>query len=120
MSIIRWILSFIVKGVDLLFRPPFKKSTAEDQALRDQQSANLSLYQFEACPFCVKVRWAMRRMGLNIELRDAKNDPQHRQDLEQGGGKIKAPCLRIDGPNNQTQWMYESKDIIGYLENKFD
>ncbi len=38
----------------------------------------------------------MKRQSVNIELRDAKNDPTHRAELEQGGGRVKVPCLRIE------------------------
>ena len=35
-----------------------------------------------------------------------------------GGGKIKVPCLRIE-ENGESRWMYESNDIIRYLESRF-
>jgi glutathione S-transferase len=66
----------------------------------------------------VKVRRAMKRQSVNIELRDAKNDPTHRADLEAGGGRIKVPCLRIE-KDGQVEWMYESSDIVTYLEKEF-
>lgn len=53
-----------------------------------------------------------------VALRDAKSDPQHRQALQEGGGRVKVPCLRIEEDGKVT-WMYESKDIIGYLEKRF-
>ena len=62
----------------------------------------------------MKVRRAIKREGLNIETRDAKNNEQYRQELLEQGGKIKVPCLRIE-QNGQTQWLYESNDIIAYL-----
>lgn len=66
----------------------------------------------------MKVRRAMKRQSVNIELRDAKNDPTHRADLEAGGGRIKVPCLRIE-KDGQVEWMYESSDIVTYLEKEF-
>lgn len=56
-------------------------------------------------PFCIKVRQEMRRLSLDIELRDAKNDPQHRAALLQGGGTVKVPCLRITDARGNSQWM---------------
>ncbi|MFA4912707.1 MAG: glutathione S-transferase N-terminal domain-containing protein, partial [Burkholderiaceae bacterium] len=44
--------------------------------------------------------------------------PQARAELQQGGGKVKVPCLRIDEAG-QTRWMYESDDIIAFLERRF-
>ncbi|MDT4882527.1 hypothetical protein FQZ97_1184810 [compost metagenome] len=60
----------------------------------------------------------MHRLNLPIALRDAKNDETHRDALLAGGGKIKVPCLRIE-ENGESRWMYESNDIIRYLESRF-
>ncbi|MNL19675.1 hypothetical protein D3C87_1408890 [compost metagenome] len=53
-----------------------------------------------------------------IALHDAKGDPQAREQLQSGGGKVKVPCLRIEEAGG-TRWMYESSDIIAYLEQRF-
>jgi len=91
---------------------------ADEQAKVDSEINNMALYQFEACPFCVKVRRSMKRLNLDIAVRDAKNDATYGNELEQQGGKRKVPCLRIE-ENGQVQWMYESNDIIAHLEKKF-
>jgi glutathione S-transferase len=85
----------------------------------DQQCRSLALYQFKTCPFCIKVRRELRRLSLNIELCDARNNPDHRQALLQGGGEVKVPCLKITDEQGASQWMYESSDIIRYLEQHF-
>lgn len=94
------------KGID---RPP------EAQQRLDQATQQLALYQFKTCPFCMKVRREIKRLSLNIELRDAQHDSQHRQQLLQGGGEIKVPCLRIAQDNDTDTWMYESDAVIKYL-----
>jgi glutaredoxin len=91
----------------------------EAQRQIDAQCRSLALYQFATCPFCIKVRKEMRRLSLKIELRDARNDPRHRADLLQGGGAVKVPCLRITDEHGNDQWMYESGDIIHYLQQRF-
>ena len=91
----------------------------EEQRQVDQQCRGLILYQFRTCPFCIKVRREMRRLSLNIELRDAQKDQQNREELLQGGGQIKAPCLKITDEQGNSQWMYESADIIQYLHQRF-
>lgn len=85
----------------------------------DQQCLDLALYQFKTCPFCIKVRREISRLSLNIALRDARNDPQHREALLQGGGENKVPCLRITDEQGNSRWMYESGDIIQYLNERF-
>jgi glutathione S-transferase len=79
----------------------------------------MALYQFKACPFCVKTRRAMKRLGLNIELRDARGDMQWRQQLLAEGGRLQVPCLYIPQSSGDAQWLYESNDIIAYLEERF-
>jgi len=109
-------LGRIILLLNFIFTPRSVKRPGDEQAKIDQRTENMSLYQFEACPFCVKVRRSMKRNALNIELRDAKNDATHRDTLQQQGGRVKVPCLRIEQNDGSVQWMYESKDIIAYLE----
>jgi len=64
-------------------------------------------------------RGKMRRLNLPIELRDVRADGRHRQDLINGGGKMKVPCLRIDHEDGHSEWMYESDEIVAYLSRRF-
>ena len=91
----------------------------EVQAKVDAECRDLALYQFKTCPFCVKVRREMRRLSLNIDLRDAQNDAKNRADLVAGGGKPVVPCLKITGADGKAEWMYESAQIIQYLQTRF-
>lgn len=92
---------------------------AEEQQRIDRECEQLALYHFKTCPFCIKVRHEMARLSLPIPLRDAQHDPEHREALLQGGGKVQTPCLRITDAQGQVQWMYESNDIIKYLQQRF-
>lgn len=92
--------------------------SGESQTKVDQATASLVIYQYEACPFCVKVRRALKRMNLHIELRDAKNQ-KFKEELIKGGGKNQVPCLRIPKGNGDFQWLYESNDIISYLKSNY-
>ena len=94
------------------------RSDAAQQAV-DARTAQLALYHFPTCPFCLKTRRAMHRLSLDIELRNAQHDAMHRQALLAGGGKIQTPCLRIADSQGQDVWLYESRDIIAYLEREF-
>ena len=107
----------IIAG-DFLTRPSKKQRPATAQAQVDQAAQGLTLYQFHACPICVKTRRTLRRLNVPVALRDAKNNEQDRQTLLEQGGKIKVPCLRIE-EGGKTTWMYESKVIIDYLNNRF-
>lgn len=103
---------------DWISRPAKRKRDPAAQALVEQQARGLSLYQFHACPFCVKTRRTLHRLNVPVALRDAKHDPVHRQALLEGGGRVKVPCLRIEEDGKIT-WMYESKAIIAYLDKRF-
>lgn len=94
--------------------------SAEQQAQVDKASKDLALYQFTACPFCIKVRKEIARLGLNIETRDAQHDQLHRAALETGGGQIKVPCLKIRQDDGSERWLYESDDIRAWLRERFE
>ena len=117
MKYIRKILGALVVFFDAITRPKPIERSVDAQNDVDLRSKNLSLYQFHACPFCVKVRRALHKLNVNIELRDAKTD-KIGNDLLKEGGKRKVPCLRIE-ENGEVQWMYDSNSIIQYLQNSF-
>jgi len=118
MKALRVGLGQVVILADFLTRPSKKKRSPEAQAAVDASAQDLTLYQFNACPFCVKTRRTLRRLNVPVELRDAKNNELDRQTLLNEGGKIKVPCLRIEEAG-KTVWMYESKMIIDYLNQRF-
>lgn len=100
--------------------PPrsIRRPAAEQQQV-DARTRNLVLYQFRMCPFCVIVRRAIRRLSLDIETRDALRDPSSREQLLASGGKVQVPCLAITDTQGNVSWMYESRNIIQYLEQEF-
>ncbi|MDD9195070.1 glutathione S-transferase N-terminal domain-containing protein [Aliivibrio sp. S3MY1] len=118
MKLIRFALGKVILGLNCVFSPSGVKRDPVKQIEIDAETANYSLYQFEACPFCVKVRRTIKRQSLKIELRDAKNNEVHKAELLAGGGRVKVPCLRID-KDGETTWMYESSDIMAFLEEKY-
>ncbi|MBL4799857.1 MAG: glutathione S-transferase N-terminal domain-containing protein [Oleispira sp.] len=120
MVVVRAILGALILFLNWVFTPKSIKREASEQAAIDTQTSKLALYQYAACPFCVKVRRAMKRSALNIETRDAKRSEKFKEELLQGGGQLKVPCLRIEDDNGEVTWMYESGDIIEYLEGRFN
>ena len=111
-------LGHVIIAGDYITRPRKKLRPAEQQAQVNAAAKELTLYQFHACPFCVKTRRTLHRLNVPVALKDAKNNEQDRQALLEQGGKIKVPCLRIE-ENGQTTWMYDSKVIIDYLDKRF-
>jgi glutathione S-transferase len=80
----------------------------------------LALYQFNTCPFCIKVRQEMRRLSLPIEKRDAQHNAAHREELVQSSGATKVPCLKISQANGETRWLQDSNAIVAHLRERFD
>jgi glutaredoxin len=119
MRVIRLVLGRLILFFNWLFTPRSVKRDAMSQISIDQQTQQLTLYQYAACPFCVKVRRTMKRQALSIETRDVKRSEMARSELLAGAGDLKVPCLRIEDAAGATTWMHESKNIIGYLESRF-
>ena len=73
----------------------------------------LELYEFEACPYCRKVREALSILDLNAMIYPCpKKGPRFREEVKRRGGKYLFPYL-VD-PNTGKE-MYESDDIVAYL-----
>ena len=116
MFILRWVIGRIILLLNFIFTPKSPKRAVSVQAEIDQSTQGLSLYQLPACPFCVKVRRAMKRDGLNIELRNINQNEAYREELIREGGQRKVPCLKITDENEKVTWLYESSDVINYLQ----
>jgi len=106
--------------ISYLTRPRKIKRDAAAQLEVDLQAKSMSIYQYFACPFCIKIRRTIHRLNIPLEYRDAQvRGSEHRNTLEKEGGRIKVPCLRIDA-GDQTTWLYESSEIVAYLNQQFD
>lgn len=114
-SMIRWPIGQLILLINFIFSPKSPKRSPQEQALIDSKTKHLSLYQLPSCPFCVKVRRSMKREGLNIEIKNIK-DQDYREELIREGGKRKVPCLKIEDQKGDTQWLYESNDVVSYLQ----
>jgi len=111
-------LGQLIIFIDFITRPAKMKRSLEEQTQVEGKVTHLALYQFRACPFCVKTRRTMHKLNLPITLKDAKNNQDDRQSLLDLGGKIQVPCLRIS-QDGQDEWLYDSKKINQYLVDNF-
>ncbi|REL30344.1 glutaredoxin family protein [Thalassotalea euphylliae] len=118
MKLLRWLVGRIVILVNFLTQPKSPKLTTQRQQEIAELTKNLSLYHLPTCPFCVKVRRAMKREGIELPLMNIKdNNYAVREELINGGGKPTVPCLKItDAGEKKVEWLYESDDIIAYLQ----
>jgi len=106
--------------ISYLTSPRKVKRDAETQLQVNREVESMSMYQYFACPFCIKTRRTVHRLNIPLEYRDAQiRGGEHRNALEQEGGALKVPCLRIDN-GDETTWLYESREIVAYLNQRFD
>ena len=111
-------LGYTMAAIDRLTRPKPMERTPEEQARVNEAVGHLSLYQFYGCPFCIKTRRIIHQLNLPMTYRDAQAPGPWREELLNEGGEVKVPCLRIEEDGKVT-WMYESSDIIQYLQDRF-
>jgi len=116
---LRLVLGPLMLLWEFITRPQGVVRPPELQQKINEECRKLVLFQFKTCPFCIKVRQELRRLSLNIATLDAQHDAGNRNDLIQGGGEAKVPCLRITDASGTIQWMYESGAIINYLRERF-
>lgn len=74
----------------------------------------LTLYHYDGCAYCSKVKNFMAQSGISIPMKDTHANNVYREELIKIGGKSQVPCLVIDG-----KALYESNDIIDWLKNNW-
>src|SRR5580693_5489781 len=72
----------------------------------------LEIYEFEACPFCRRVREALSQLDLPALIHPCPKGGRLRAFVREKGGKEQFPYL-VD--SNTGVAMYESSEIVGYL-----
>ena len=81
--------------------------------LGPRPAAALELYEFEACPWCRKVREALTILDLEAVIRPCpKGGRRFREEVKRRAGKAQFPYL-VD-PNTGKE-MFESAEIVAYL-----
>jgi glutaredoxin len=117
MRFLRWLIGSFLLTLNRIFSPRPITRSPEAQASVNESLTGLAIYEFAACPFCIKVRRFLTASALQIPLRDAKREP-FRSELLAGGGKLQVPCLQITAADGAVRWLYESSDIISFLRAK--
>lgn len=79
--------------------------------------SKITLFQFETCPYCAKVRDKLAELGLQYEkvnVAQDREDPQ-RKELAEKSGVMTVPVIQIDD-----KFIGDSGAIIDYLEKNFE
>ncbi len=76
----------------------------------------ITLYQFESCPFCAKVRAKFEEKGIEYKKVDVSHDRDapDRQKIAMNSGVSTVPVVDVDG-----SWIGESEEIIKFVEDHF-
>jgi glutathione S-transferase len=92
-------------------------SGAQVGSVGARPAQTLQLYEFEACPYCRKVREALSILDLDADVFPCpKGAPRFRAEVQRRGGKAQFPWL-VD-PNSGIE-MYESDAIVSYLFERY-
>ncbi len=75
----------------------------------------IEIYQFEACPYCKKVREKLNELQIDFIARQVEPNGD-RAKVEEVSGQTGVPVM-VD-PNTDTT-MPESDDIVDYLEEHY-
>lgn len=76
----------------------------------------LVLFQKEACPYCAKVRKFMSENNISFVSQASETGSPSRQLLKKIGGQDMVPFLM---DTDKGVAMYESGDIIAYLQENY-
>ncbi len=80
--------------------------------------SDLILYYSPTCGYCHRVLAVGRKLGIELELRDARADPEHGRTLREAMGRSTVPVLRYRDEEGGDRWMPESGDIIRFLRDR--
>ena len=72
------------------------------------------LHQFQACPFCKKVRRKLEELNLKYETREVPQDRSKRTTIKELSGQLKVPVLEDD-----EKVIWDSSAIVEYLEENY-
>lgn len=75
----------------------------------------ITIYSLPVCPYTQKVRDKLSQMGISYNELNIEEE-QYEKELIERGGKRQVPYL-VDDENKIE--MYESDDIINYLEENY-
>jgi len=107
-------LETALSGFSSISRLPWGAEVApEVAAAAVRLEKPIVIYEFEACPFCRRVRELVTYLDLEVEVRPCpKGSIRHRNEVASLGGKQLFPYM-ID--ENTGTSLYESADIANYL-----
>lgn len=109
------------KALDLVDRlvPVRPQPCSEQQRdLLERESRRMHLYYCRTCPSSIAIKRHCEKLGLRVVEKDVVRVNAYRNELLNGGGEPRVPCLRIDD-NQGPRWLYSPEAIRSYLNKRF-
>ncbi|MGM0471231.1 MAG: glutathione S-transferase family protein [Bacillota bacterium] len=75
----------------------------------------ITLYQFQSCPYCMKVRDKLDELDLEYETIEVPHAKEDRTTIKELSGQIKVPVLE----DSDGTVVHDSVAIIDYLEKNY-
>lgn len=111
-----WYRKFLASCSSVI-TPPIKRSSLEQKKV-DRQACCLTLYDCQQRPFSNKLQRHIKHLNVPVTVKNLNRCHAYQKELLAGGGRAQVPCLRIESTSG-SRWLYESEDIIRYLDKKF-
>lgn len=95
---------------------PFER-TQEVQVLLDRESRRMHLYFSPSCPSSITVKRYCEKVGLNVVEKNVERVDAFRNELVNGGGESRVPCLCVHKESGDV-WVYSPDGIVQYLRHR--
>lgn len=90
----------------------------EQRNLLERESRRMHLYYCRSCPSSIAIKRHCERIGLRVVEKDVVRVNAYRNELLNGGGEPRVPCLRVQDEQGD-RWLYSPDAIRSYLKNRF-
>ncbi|WP_370293971.1 glutaredoxin family protein [Thalassolituus sp.] len=118
MSLTRHLKGKTLSFVDRIMPVKPLERTPEEQLLLDRESRRMHLYFCPECPSSISIKRYCERFGLHVVQKDVQRVNAYRNELVNGGGESRVPCLRVDGTEGES-WVYSPDEILEFINNRF-
>lgn len=87
-------------------------------AYLSENARDLTLFHYDGCFYCERVREALGDLGLVVAEENILADPAAKRELVEARGRGTVPVLRIE-EGEGFRYLGESRDIVRYLYERF-
>lgn len=104
--------------VDRLMPVRPQPRSSEQRNLLERESRRMHLYYCRSCASSLSIKRHCERIGLRVVEKDVVRVNAYRNELLNGGGEPRVPCLRVEDEQG-VRWLYSQEAIRNYLNSRF-